>query len=51
MHKEMLFQLYEQNVFIQSQQPSNVRNISLINPLPGSRIASTADGKKCKPLQ
>ncbi|MDZ5711283.1 hypothetical protein [Jeotgalibacillus haloalkalitolerans] len=51
MQKEILFESDEQHFYIQSMQPSNVRNVSLAGMIPGSRNALTIDDKKRKPLQ
>ncbi|MBM7577902.1 hypothetical protein [Jeotgalibacillus terrae] len=51
MQKEVLFDLNEQRFFIQSMQPSNVRNMSFTGHSPGSRIGQPIDLKKLKPLQ
>lgn len=51
MQKEILFESDEQHFYIQSMQPSNVRNVSITGTVPGSRIGFSIDEKKCKPLQ
>lgn len=51
MQKEILFESDEQHFYIQSMQPSNVRNVTLTGTISGSRNGSTIDDKKCKPLQ